>query len=499
MDVDTIRSGLEAYRNGHELDRYELDRGLRRESEARAIRQSYGELFSAEVRTMLEGAIGKATDRGLVEDAASLKLLHAGLIKMHVERELAPIDAAIARHGRVMWVDLTDGTRRPLRDMKLLLRTAASPEARTEIEDARTEAANILVPLMSEKIGIEAGIAKELGHANLASLYTAVTGHETSAVAKLAREILSDTGDLYREVMGWTVRKRLGIDLQDARRCDIPFVLAGRYLDYTENFTPADVVARTKHFLRRMGVDLKAGGHLTLEVQAPQPGAPPRAYPGAIKVPNDIRLVLEIKDGQRDWLTFLEALGRALFLSHINPDLPFEQRALGDQSIGIAYGNLFKHLLLDPQWLKKSLEFSRPKDYLILAYLERLYDLRLCCGRVLYDLELREKVTTEGMDARFEEIMRGAIGVSTPKEQFLHDVRTPLHSLAQLRARLFEPLLTLHLLHYFDDSWWANPRCGPFLTQEWWRGHRYFVEELAADMGQPLSPKPLLKLFQKNL
>ena len=29
MDVDAIRSGLEAYRNGLELDSYELDRGLR--------------------------------------------------------------------------------------------------------------------------------------------------------------------------------------------------------------------------------------------------------------------------------------------------------------------------------------------------------------------------------------------------------------------------------------------------------------------------------------
>ena len=39
---------------------------------------------------------------------------------------------------------------------------------------------------------------------------------------------------------------------------------------------------------------------------------------------------------------------------------------------------------------------------------------------------------------------------------------------AEIRARLFEPLLTLHLHHFFDNSWWANPRCGPFLQQEWW-------------------------------
>ena len=89
--------------------------------------------------------------------------------------------------------------------------------------------------------------------------------------------------------------------------------------------------------------------------------------------------------------------------------------------------------------------------------------------------------------------------MGTGRELFLHDVRVPLHSVVQLRARLFEPLMTLHLLHYFDDTWWANPRCGPFLNQEWWRGRRFTVEELAKGMGYELSPKPLLKLFEMHL
>jgi len=497
MDVDTIRSGLEAYRNALELDRYELARGLRQESESRTIREAHAALFRPESRDLLASAIARAEERGLPEDAASLKILRAGLIQRHVERELSPIDAAIARHGRVVIVDLTDGQRRPLRDMKLLLATAASSEARTEIEEARLEAARILVPLMSEKVGIERQIAQDLGYDTIVNLYGGISGVDVARVGALAQQILDETNDLYREVMGWSVRKRLGVGLEDARRCDIPYVLAGRYLEYTDAFSAADMVQRTKGFLSRMGVRLNADGRLKVEVGTPE--GPPRAYVGALEVPNDIRVALEVKEGQRDWLTFLEALGRALFLAHVNPDAPFEHRGVGDASIDLAYGALFRHLLLDPQWLKKSLEFERPKDYLILAYLERLYDLRLTCGRVLYELQLRQKGTPEGMEEVFDDIMRRAIGVSTPRELFLHDVRTPLHSIVQLRARLFEPLLTLHLLHYFDDSWWANPRCGPFLTQEWWRGRRYSVEELAKDMGYELSPKPLLKLFQKNL
>jgi hypothetical protein len=499
MDVDTIRSGLEAYRNGHELDQYELDRGLRRESEARAIRQSYAELFRPEARDVVTRAIQRAEEQGLSDDAASLKILREGLNRAFIQRELAPIDAAIARHGRVVLVDLTDGSRRPLRDLKLLLSTAATSEQRSEIEEARLEAARTLVPLMTEKIAVERGIARSLGAANMVDLRARETGQDPKVVGAHAQQILEKTQDLYREVMGWTVRKRLGVNLEDARRCDVPYVLAGRFLDYQDAFTAADMVQKTRDFLGRMGVDLTASGRLAVEVEAPELGGPPRAYVGAIHVPNDIRLVLEVGEGQRDWLAFLGSLGRALFLSHINPDAPFEQRALGDPSLDLAYAALFRHLLLDQEWLKRSLAFSRPKDYLILAFLERLYDLRLCCGRVLYELKLRERGSAEGMDEVFEGIMKQAIGVRTPKELFLHEVRSPLHSVVQLRARLFEPLFTLHLLHYFDESWWGNPRCGPFLMKQFWTGHRFSVEELARDMGYELSPKPLLKLFQKNL
>lgn len=499
MDVDTIRSGLEAYRNGHELDRYQLDRGLRKESEARAIRQSYADLFRPETRGILDSAIEQAKVRGHEEDAASLRLLREGLVRLTVARELAPIDAAIARHGRVVHYDLTDGTRRPLRDLKLLLGTATTAEQRTELEDARVDAARTLVPLLTEKVAVEQGIAKSLGYGNLVDLHRAVTGTDARAVGVLAQQILDRTNDLYREVMGWSVRKRLGVALQDARRCDIPYVLAGRFLDYEDAFTAADMLKRTKTFLGRLGLDLTAGGRLSVEVEAPEPDAPPRAYVGAIRVPSDVRLVLEIGEGQRDWLTFLEALGRALFLAHVDPDAPFEQRALGDPSLDLAHGALFKHLLLDPEWLKKILEFDRPKDYLIMAYLERLYDLRLCAGRTLYDLRLRERGSAEGMEEVFEGIMRQAIGVRTPRELYLHDVRTALHSVVQLRARLFEPAFTLHLLHYFDEQWWNNPRCGPFLMRQWWSGHRHTVEAQAKDMGAELSPKPLLKLFDKNL
>lgn len=497
MDVSSIRARAEEYRAELELDRYELDRGLRQDSRARQIRGDYADLFVPEARAI----VAKAEDEAKALKSAEggqLAILRSGLTRAFVERELAPIDDSIKRHGRVVLVELDDGGKRPLRDVRLLLAETPDREERGRLEDARLQAARDLTPLMAEKIGIEQGIARNLGASDLVNLWQQLHGYDPAEVGKLADEVLEKTNDLYRDVMGWTVKKRLGVELPDARRCDVPFVFAARYNDYEDAFSVSEVVSTTREWLSKMRVDLTANGKVKLEVE--QPDGPSRAFVAAIRVPRDVRFALELRDGQRDWLTFLSALGRALFLGHVDAEEPFEHRALGDGSIDLAYGTLFRHLLLDREFLKKSLGFQRPKDYLILAHLERLYDLRLTAGRLLYEIELRRGGSVEGMEERFETIMRRAVGITYPRELYLHDVRNGLHSLVQLRARLFEALFSAHLVHYFDEDWWRNPRCGPFLKKQWAQGRKWRVDELAKEIGYDgLTVKPLVKLFTKNL
>ncbi|MEZ0231085.1 MAG: hypothetical protein ACAI25_20890 [Planctomycetota bacterium] len=497
MDVNSIRARAEEYRAELELDRYELDRGLRQESRAREIRASYGDLFVSETRDIVAKAEAESKAAGSTEER-QLNTLRAGLTRAFVERELAPIDDSIRRHGRVVLVELDDGGKRPLRDVRLLLAETPDAEERGRLEDARLQAARDLTPLMAEKIGIEQGIARNLGATDLVQLWQQLYGCDPEDVAKLAGEVLEKTADLYRDVMGWTVKKRLGVELADARRCDIPFVFAARYTDYEDAFSVSEVVAATREWLSNMRIDLTANGRIKLEVE--HPDGPSRAFLGAIRIPKDIRFAVELREGQRDWFAFLTALGRALFLGHVDPEEPFEHRALGDGSIDLAYATLFRHLLLDREFLKKALGFQRPKDYVILGHLERLYDLRLCAGRLLYEIELRRAGSVEGMEECFEMLMRSATGLNYPRELYLHDVRNGLHSLTQLRARLFEALFSSHLVHYFDEDWWRNPRCGPFLKKQWATGRKLRVEESAKEIGYDgLTVKPLVKLFTKML
>src|SRR5437764_8938915 len=106
MDVSSIRDRAEEYRSELELDRYELDRGLRQDSRAREIRATYGDIFVSDARHAIEKAEGEAREQGRAEDARQLSHLRSGLTRAFIDRELAPIDDSLKRHGRVVLVEL---------------------------------------------------------------------------------------------------------------------------------------------------------------------------------------------------------------------------------------------------------------------------------------------------------------------------------------------------------------------------------------------------------
>src|SRR5438093_11243017 len=70
-----------------------------------------------------------------------------------------------------------------------------------------------------------------------------------------------------------------------------------------------------------------------------------------VRVPAEVYLVLRPHGGQTDWNTFLHELGHALHFAYMRPDLAFEYRWLGDNSITEGYAMLFDHSMKDRGWL----------------------------------------------------------------------------------------------------------------------------------------------------
>ena len=446
-------------------------------------------------------ARAQATKDADAEKTRRLDRLYSWLVREMTRREVRGIDARIAARGRDSVVSEIDGERRPLRDLRWLLAGSSDAVQRRALDEPRRAAALEQQALLAERVGVFMGVGRGLGETSYRALWARCTGADPAQLKELAEGVLVATDDMYREVFGWTVRRTTGLSAEDAARYDVPHVFAARYAAAQALMSPAELTRALRGLLEGIGLSLACEGRLTLGVEAAS-GRPHRATVCAFAIPGDVRLVTQLEDPQRDLRPLLGALGGALFLANIGAGQCFEDRWLGDGALDLTYRRIFEGLLLEEGFMTKGLGLggARGRDLARLAQLENLYELRLACGRLLYELELYGGGALESMPALYEQTLRRAILVSTSPAFYLHDVREPFHSALQLRARLFECLFRAHLQHYFNADWWRNPRVGLFLKQEWGQGRRLTVEQRARELGyEQLGAEPALKVFERCL
>jgi len=370
---------------------------------------------------------------------------------------------------------------------------------RASLEDASMRVIDEMTPLLAERIGIERGIARSFDQPTYTSLVESVSGLDLRALDRLMQGFLARTEDMYREAMGWVVRKRLGIALEDASRHDLHFLFRGA--EWDDHFPKGDMMRTAEKFLGEMAIDVRAGGNILFDLE-PRERKSVRAFCAPIDVPGRVMLCVAPIGGRRDWQHLLHELGMALLFAHTSAQEPVEQRRLGDASVPESHGFLLQYLLLDASWTRRYLGMQQRKSYLFLGYLEKLAYLRRYAAKLHYELALHDGGDggLEGMDLLYEEGMRKALRVRYPKELFLYDVDRSFYVARYLRAWLMEALLSKHLVHYFDEDWYRNPRTGEFLKRQWARGRRLTVEETALEMGYAaLDTAPLEQEMLKAL
>lgn len=495
--IGFIRRKAEQFRAVLELELYDVSQATRDVAGHTDLAREFSQLTSLQTLQTVDKAISSVDP--LTSDHRTLKMLHAWLVQAYSDHEVLTLDQEIAKRAFGFGIKGPDETTIPLRDIRLHLAATADADERQRMQDARVSAATELHTLMRDRLGIFQDIAHRMGHKHYRQTWASTMNRDVDQLRTLAETVLKETEDMYRESMGWNVRKHLGISLEDARRFDMPYLFAARHARIEESFTAKEMVSLARSFLQRMGIKLECGGRLSTTVNQ-APGNPYRVFVCAPRVPDDVRLVVQADARNKDLGKFLVALGRALFQASISPSAQFEDRVLGDGALDITFGRVFGQFMLDKEWLRRILQSKRDGDYLVMSYVKRLFDLRQTCARVIYEFELYGDKPIADMPDRFVELFQNALKMRISKELYIHEVNRPFLSVVQLRGRLFETLYTQHLQHYFEKDWWHNPQTGPFLKQEWSQGRRLQVEQRAQEMGYDgLTVRPTLKLFLKNL
>jgi hypothetical protein len=255
--------------------------------------------------------------------------------------------------------------------------------------------------------------------------------------------------------------------------------------------------------VRDMGIDPLASGRITLDT-GDREGKRSRAFCSPVRVPDEVYLVLRPHGGQTDWNTFLHELGHALHFAYMRPNLAFEYRWLGDNSITEGYAMLFDHLMETEGWLKRYTELgaNNVQRYLRAAGFEELHFLRRYCAKLMYEIELYGGAKTwDALPDLYAEHLTSATTFRyDPADAFI-DVDPRYYAARYLRAWQLQALITETLVERYDADWWRNPRAGPWICAALFgEGQRELAHEQAERVaGKELSFGPLVRAVERML
>jgi hypothetical protein len=275
-----------------------------------------------------------------------------------------------------------------------------------------------------------------------------------------------------------------------------------RAREFDRHFPARAMESSISRQVRDMGVDPTARGRVILDT-GEREGKRSRAFCAPVRVPDEVYLVLRPHGGQTDWNTFLHELGHALHFAYMRPDLPYEYRWLGDNSITEGYAMLFDHLMQDAGWLKRYTELGNAlPSFLRATGFEELHFLRRYCAKLIYETELYGGGTSwDSLPDLYVDQLTSATSFQYNRADAFVDVDPRYYAVRYLRAWQLQALITETLVEKYDADWWRNPRAGPWICSALFgEGQRELAHEQAQRVAKKeLSFAPLVRAVERLL
>ena len=466
-------SSLDAYRD--EADRFiaALDEeyylhyaGLKESFELEPIYERFADLTSLD-------AAKRLAEHAVAGGPGEVELWHfacEGYLGNLTRREAE----AIARLEASLTATV-DGDEIPYRMLRPTVANEPDRGRRERLEAARVELAE--EQLLPSWIAVDAKRregSRALGVTTYRELYERF-GFPLEELAAQARAFLDETEGLHVAAFDRFLRRRVGVPLEEARRHDV--LRAFRGSEWDEAFPADRMVPALEWTLDGLGIDLGAQENVQLDLE-PRPQKTPRAFCAPIEVPDRIKLVIKPMGGPDDWHAFFHEAGHAEHFAHVSRDLPVEFRRLGDNSVTEGWAMLLEHLVDDPAWLSRRLDFARPEDFAEESAVSLLYVVRRYAGKLLYELELHGEVEVESMRSRYVELLHDATKIEPSGADYLADVDDGFYCTCYLRAWAFHTQIESHLREELGRAWFTRAEAGSLLRELWAEGQRLTAAEL---------------------
>jgi hypothetical protein len=471
---------------------YESFAGLRPDLDLTAVYEAHAGLFS---EAAIDGL--RAAAAGLDAAARRAQRLLGFAVAGHLERAAAPVTDQVAvaeATAVVMW----RRERIRYRQAPQRISEISDRDERNALDERYRMAMEAMNGLREERWTILHAAARALGAADYAALAGESSGLDVDVVAAGASEFLTESETLYFAAL----RRYLAlieIEGGDATAADLAYLLRG--IGWDPYFEPGRLTGTLSSVTAGLGIDLARQKGITLDLE-PRPAKAPRALIAPVKVPGDVRLVIQPGGGYDDYAAALHELGHLEHYAHVGARLAPADRYVGDASVTEGWAFLFQYLLAEPDWLAGQLRMPAEviTGWLDFGAFRKLYFLRRLAAKLLYELRLHRGGDWAVHRAEYAGLLGLLTGVITPDTAYLADVDDNLYAARYLRAWQFEATVAEALRDRYGQAWWTSADAGAFLRDTWRGGLGRSAEDVVASLGYDrLDWRPVLRQIRAQL
>jgi hypothetical protein len=489
FDIDTYAAEAENFLSEIDREYYLHFAGHKETYEVAPIYERHASLFE---RSALEGLRGRLSQAQPGDSERRCRYLLQLAAEGFIGEQTKALSTELAERESKLSIEL-NGSQVSYRQTSIVQANESDSERRLEIEQTRNELLEReLNPLYVELMDKAHQLAVELGWPSYRATFEELKAVDLEALEKQTQAFLDATDSSYRELVEPQLLAETGVSFDVLRRSDFPYFFRGKTHDTL--FPEEGLVEALERTLAGLGIDLRSQSNITLDLEQ-RPSKSARAFCSPVHVPNEVYLVISRKGGRDDYAALFHEAGHTEHYANVDPDLPFEFRYLGDNSVTEGFAFLLEHLTEDPSWLAFALDDGDGDRYLEYVRASKLVFLRRYAAKLTYELELHTgRHPLEGMRELYGDLLGKALGVDWPGVSYLADVDDGYYVANYLRAWAFETTLRRILRERFGEKWFLQPAAGDFLCSIWREGQRLSADELLTDLGEgPLDFSVMLK------
>jgi hypothetical protein len=480
MRLEQARAEAEALERSLAEARYRNLAGLEADVDTGPLYAAHPGLFE---RDTVEAALAAARS---APEAARPRFLANYIAMGYLEQRTQPLSDAIDTREASLQVKVA-GRDVPFRSLAVMVANEGHRERRRDLALVQARAVEReLNPLLRERVERNHALARELGFRDYATMCGELKGVDLEGMREQLDALVRRTDTLYRWHMEGLLGRGASILLSMAEKHDVAYTLRAPWFD--DQFPQDGGLDALERALSPMGLTLKLP-NVALDIED-RPAKTPRAFVIAVRVPEDVRLVMRPKGGHDDYRALFHEAGHALHFGLAHAGLPMEDRLLGDNSVTEAYAFVVEHILAEAAWARSRVAPNLLERYLWQQRVLRLFMVRRYAAKLRYELDLHTK-GLEGAAESYKKHLDRVLVFSNPAEHHLTDLDDAFYSANYLRAWALEAILRARLKQDFGEAWWEHRGAGEFLRGLWAHAQAWPAEEVARRAGAPLSLEPL--------